>query len=194
MAGFVRRLGDASARTGRDLSCRCSRSQLWLLALLLPAGARIGGGGGELMPVGGPARPRCLLTVSGSGQAAACSPAGIAPGTGFSQFAPALASPSSPPGYTAANTALGSETPQEQAAGAPAPSPSPCVSPTPSPPAKLLLLPHHPLPALFPAQGGGTLAGSPWTGDAGWTGEGLRARLTGCWDTAGGGTGGMQGD
>lgn len=155
MAGFVRRLGDAWARTGRDLGCRCSRSQLWLPALLLPAGARIGGGGGELMPVGGPARPRCLLTVSGSGQAAACGPAGIAPGTGFSQFAPALASPSSPPGYAAANTTLGSETPEERAAGPPAPSPSPCVSPTPSPPAKLLFLPLSPSASLVPCTGWG---------------------------------------
>lgn len=83
-------------QTGHDLSCRCSRSQLWLPALLLPDGARIGsrigGGSGDLMPVGGPAWPRCLLTVSGSEQAAACSPAGIALGMCFCSL-PVFTSP-----------------------------------------------------------------------------------------------------
>lgn len=64
---------DASVRPGWSWGSRCSGSQLGLPALLLPEGAGIGGGDAELMRVGGPARARCLLTVSSTVQAAACS-------------------------------------------------------------------------------------------------------------------------
>lgn len=98
-------------------------------------GARIGSGSSDLMPVGGPARPHCLLTVSGSEQAAACSPAGITLAICFCSlhlFSPArslarqrwgrITSPAAhrpwlPQGHIAANTTsgspMGSETPTE---------------------------------------------------------------------------------
>lgn len=210
----------ASAQMGQDLGCRCSRSQLWLPALLLPDGARIGSGSGDLMPVGGPDQPRCLLTVSGSGQAAACSPAGIALGTHFRSLhllspaqslarqcwgrgaGPAAHRPQPTQGYAAANTTLGSptgiETLKERAVGLPATPQSPFTSSLRVTNAitsfQVAFLPMSPSASFVPwHRAGRTLARSPWTGDAGWTGEGSRLRLTGvvghCWGWHWGDTG-----
>lgn len=148
-------------------------------------GVRIGGGSGDLMTVGGPARPRRLLTVSGCEQAAACSPAGIALGMCFSNlhlFSPARTLARQrwgrdcpdcplPPGPHCCSP-TGREIPRERAAGLPATPLSPFASSVGSANTitsfQVAFSPGATLSSFAPWAWGG-LSGNPWTGDAGGT-------------------------